>query len=193
MAHPDGPHSPASLPHWFRTLFWVRIALLTIALLVNVAFLTSLIALVPGTVVFAIAIVAYAVISLIFWRCPTCGKYPGSSVVPDMCERCGARLFGLDRARSTPNPTQPLPGPHRSILPLIIARAAFGIVIFAIFASLGMRPGTTPAIVWGLTIATMALGAWLEWRWWRCPHCGGYLKRSIWPGRTCTKCGGALL
>jgi drug/metabolite transporter (DMT)-like permease len=38
------------------------------------------------------AFVAYAIFSIVNWRCPACSRYLGKGMNPSFCPRCGTRL-----------------------------------------------------------------------------------------------------
>lgn len=181
-----------ALPLRFRRIFAARLFFLTVALAANLLLLLNVLELESALIVFAAGTTSYAVVTASLWRCPSCGRYPGNSVMPDLCERCGVKLFGHDRRiPETPNaaPTDP----HKTVHHLLVVRTLYGVALIAIFAVWGTRMEHYPALFWTVTLAFMALGAWGEWKWWRCPHCGSYLRRTFWPGRSCGKCGGKLL
>ncbi len=180
------------LPPRFRALFAARIVLLLVALASNLLLLSNLLDLERNLIIFAAATTAYAFVTAVWWRCPSCGKYPGNSIMPDLCEQCGTELFGHDKAVE-PRRTIESDDPERTITHLLVVRLLYGAGLVAIFAFWGPAMHHAPAIFWSVTLATMAVGVWGEWKWWRCPHCNGYLKKTIWPGRTCGKCGGRLV
>lgn len=180
------------LPPRTRALFVARLALLAVALGTNLLLLADWVEFDLCLIIFASATSLYALLTAVWWRCPTCGRYPGNSVMPDFCESCGSAMFGLDRQESS-MPNKSVEHPERRVVGLLVARSVYGAVLVAVFGLWGPSMEHAPAIFWSVTLAFMAVGAWAEWRWWRCPHCGGYLKRTLWPGRTCSKCGGRLI
>lgn len=184
--------SAHQLPPRVRTLFAVRLVLLAVALGTNLLLLADGIEFDLSLIIFASATTLYALVTAIAWRCPSCGKYPGNSVMPDFCESCGTALFGHDREIAS-IPTGPVEHPERRVIGLLVLRSVYGAVLVGVFGLWGPVMEHAPTLFWSVTIVFMAVGAWGEWRWWRCPHCGGYLKRTLWPGRTCAKCGGRLL
>lgn len=184
--------SAEHLPPNFRRLFAARVVLLVTALTANLLLLSGLIDLEGSLIVFAGSTTLYAVLTAIWWRCPVCKEYPGNAIMPDLCEQCGAELFGHDRAVEPRSPIEN-DDPRRTITHLLVLRTLYGAGLVSIFAFWGPAMQHAPAIFWSVTLSTMALGVWGEWKWWRCPHCNGYLKRSLWPGRTCGKCGGRLV
>ncbi len=184
--------SAAPLPSRFRRIFAARLAFLAIALTSNLLLLANRLELDLSLIIFASATTLYAVVTAAWWRCPTCNRYPGNSVMPDFCESCGTHLFGHDRADGAATPVA-VANPERRVGGLLVLRFLFGAALVAIFAFWGPEMDHNPMLFWAVTLVFMAVGGWGEWRWWRCPHCGGYLKRTLWPGRSCTKCGGKLL
>jgi hypothetical protein len=165
---------------------------MAVGLIANIAVLTNIVEPLPGIIVFVAAVSVYVSISLFAWRCPTCKKYPGNSVMPDFCERCGAAIFGPD-ARIADRPVSPGTTGRRRLRYIIAGRLLFGLILLSVFAFQIVIVRFVPAwAYWLAAVGLIVFGAWAEWQWWRCPHCGGYLKRSIWPGTTCTKCGKAL-
>lgn len=181
-----------TLPRLIRLLFGTRLLLLGVALGTNLLLLAGSIELDLSLIIFASATSLYALLTAIWWRCPTCGKFPGNSVMPDFCESCGTALFGHDRQEAA-TPTGVVAHPERRVVGLLIGRFVYAALLVAVFGLWGPFMEHAPALFWSVTIAFMAFGAWAEWRWWRCPHCGGYLKRTLWPGRACAKCGGRLI
>lgn len=184
--------SAGHLPPRTRRLFAARLLFLFVALGTNLLLLADQLSLDLSLIIFASATTLYALVTAVGWRCPSCGKYPGNSVMPDFCESCGSALFGHDRQEAVV-PSGNVPHPERRVVGLLVARAVYGAALVAVFGFWGPNMEGHPVLFWGVTIATMGLGGWAEWRWWRCPHCGGYLKRTLWPGRACAKCGGRLL
>ncbi len=188
----DEPREQRIVPPAMRRLFAVRLAAMAVGFIANIAVLADLVEPLPGIIVFVVAVTLYVSISLFAWRCPTCKKYPGNSVMPDYCERCGSAIFGPD-ARIPDRPVAPDTEDHLPLRYLIAGRLLFGFLLLAFFALQVFIIRYIP--VWAFWVAAVGLisfGAWAEWQWWRCPHCGGYLKRAIWPGTTCTKCGKGL-
>ncbi len=189
MNHPS-PTDQHSLPPLFRIVFRVRLALLFVALLSNILILTQFVDVVTGVIVFGAAVLAYAILTILFWKCPHCRKYPGNAVMPDYCEKCGTTIFGIDAqvpARET--------GTEKPVLPLrylVVGRGLYGTMLLLYFVIFASQQAESPFVFWAGALTFLGFGAWLEWRWWRCPRCGGYLKRSLWPGRTCIKCGSPL-
>jgi uncharacterized protein (DUF983 family) len=180
------------LPPRTRYLFGTRLALLAVALGTNFLLLAGSIELDLSLIIFASATSLYALLTAVWWRCPSCGKYPGNSVLPDFCESCGSAFFGHDRKDAAP-PSGTVEHPERRVVGLLIMRSIYGVSLVTVFGVWGPAMEHAPAVFWSVTIAFMAFGGWAEWRWWRCPHCGGYLKRTLWPGRVCSKCGGRLI
>jgi predicted RNA-binding Zn-ribbon protein involved in translation (DUF1610 family) len=180
------------LPPRTRILFGARLALLAVALGTNLLLLAGFINLVLSLSFFASATSLYALLTAVWWRCPSCGKYPGNSVMPDFCESCGSALFGHDRKEAV-SPSGTVENPERRVAGLLVARTMYGALLVAVFGVWGPAMEHAPAVFWSLTIAFMAFGAWAEWRWWRCPHCRAYLPRGLWPGWSCNKCGGVLI
>lgn len=179
--HP--PHPPV-----FRTVFKARLILLGTGLLANILILTELVGVIPGVIAFALSVGLYALLSTYYWKCPHCRKYPGNAVMPDYCEKCGKPIFGVD-AQVPPRP------PGAALLPLryiVLGRALYGVLLLVFFVVFGPHQSSSPYVFWLSAVGFILFGAWFEWRWWRCPNCGGYLKRSMWPGRSCTKCGEQL-
>ena len=184
--------SADSLPRRFRSLFRARLVSLAVALAANLLLLFGLLDLEQSLITFAAGTSVYAVLTVLWWRCPSCGRYPGNSVMPDLCEHCGAELFGHDKQIVHIEPAA-ADNPQRTITHLLAIRFLYGAGLVALFAVWGPHMDRAPVLFWGVTLASMAMGAWGEWKWWRCPHCGGYLRRNLWPGRTCGKCGGKLV
>ncbi|MCU0453598.1 MAG: hypothetical protein MUE68_08045 [Bacteroidetes bacterium] len=184
--------SAGHLPPRFRRLFAARLAFLAIALTANLLLLAGQLPMDLSLILFASATTLYALTTASAWRCPSCGKYPGNAVMPDFCESCGGALFGHDR-QAAAAPTENVAHPERRVVGLLTMRFLYGAALVALFGLGGPMIEGSPALYFGATLAFIGLGAWAEWRWWRCPHCGGYLKRTLWPGRTCLKCGGRLL
>jgi hypothetical protein len=187
----DNAHTALeNYPKSFRRTFRVRLAMLTVGLLANILMLADLFDVVPGVIIFASSVIVYTGMTAAFWKCPHCKKYPGNAVMPDYCERCGEAVFGLDAHIPDLAPEK-----RRSILPLryvLLGRGAYGILLFLYFVLAGRYQTDHAALFWIGAFLMLSAGVWIEWRWWRCPHCGGYLKKSIWPGRACAKCGEQL-
>jgi uncharacterized protein (DUF983 family) len=183
--------SAGHLPPRLRSLFIARLFFLAVALGTNLLLLANQIEMELSLIIFASATTLYALTTAIAWRCPTCRKYPGNAVMPDFCESCGTAIFGHDRLDAAP--AGPVGDPNRRITGLLVLRTVYGAILIAVFGIGGPAMEHNPTLFWSVTLLFMVLGGWAEWRWWRCPHCGGYLKRTLWPGRACSKCGGQLL
>ncbi len=185
MAKPDhaGNHSH---PPVFRFAFKARLTLLTTGLAANILLLIGVIDIVPGAIAFAASVALYTAVTVLFWKCPTCRRYPGMAVMPDYCEKCGTSIFGVDAQV----PDLKEADVHHSIplRYLIAGRTLYGLLLLSYFVVFAHEQSSHPLIFWSGALAFIGGGAWLEWRWWRCPQCGGYLRRSFWPGRACTKC-----
>ena len=173
-------------PPVFRFTFRARLVLLALGLSSNILILTEIVPILPGSIVFVFAVVLYTLLTIAYWKCPHCRRYPGNAVMPDYCEKCGEAIFGADAQVPDRKPDQGKI--HLRLRYLVSGRIVFGIIVLAYFVVLAPQQSQSPAIFWLGAVTLISIGAWLEWRWWRCPHCGGYLKRSIWPGRSCPKC-----
>jgi len=182
----------SELPRKIVWIYRLRLTTLIGALLSHVIWLAGILTVTPGMMLFAFFALGYAGLTLAFWRCPQCGKYPGNAVRPDYCERCGEAIFGLDTTAEQNTGIEVELRPRRSILMIVLVRFLAGtalLVMFIILAAHGQIPEST--FLW-IVFGTAAITAWIEWRLWRCPNCRGYLPRGIWPGMTCKKCGSGL-